>query len=241
VHTSRFAQLAIIVAGLSALLFAGSPLLVKMEALTSRVGFPLFMLGGLLGLVALLLGLVGLFRTRPASGRAGRGLALVATLTGVAVVVATALSAGPSAGLPPINDITTDPEDPPVFVALLREGPNAGRDMSYPGEAFASQQRAGYPDLSGPIVVSTTAVDTFTAASRAIESFGWTIVSADAAKGRIEATDTSRIFRFVDDIVVRIRPLPTGSRVDVRSKSREGRGDLGANAARIRQLRDALS
>ncbi len=56
----------------------------------------------------------------------------------------------------------------------------------------------------------------------------------------IEATDTSRMFRFVDDIAVRIRPDGTGSRVDVRSKSREGKGDLGVNAARIRRLRDAL-
>jgi len=63
---------------------------------------------------------------------------------------------------------------------------------------------------------------------------------ADPAAGTIEATDTSRIFRFVDDIVVRIRPEAEGARIDVRSKSREGKGDLGANAARIRRLRDAL-
>ena len=238
-HTSRLALIAFVVADVALLLFVGPPLLVQVGVLTSKAGFPAFMLGGLLGLLALLLGLVALYATRPATGRSGRGLALVATLAGAGVVAVVVVAAGPSAGLPPINDITTDPDNPPQFSALLREGPNAGRDMGYPGEAFAAQQRAGYPDLA-PIDVPTTVVDTFERTKRAMEGFGWEIVYADAETGRIEATDTSRLWRFVDDIVVRIRPRAAGSRVDVRSKSREGRGDLGANAARIRRLREAL-
>src|SRR5258706_1348760 len=75
VHTSRFSQLAIAVAGASVLLFASMPLVTKMGAMPSRVSFPLFMLGGLLGLVGLLLGLVALFTTRAGTGRSGRGLA----------------------------------------------------------------------------------------------------------------------------------------------------------------------
>jgi uncharacterized protein (DUF1499 family) len=65
-------------------------------------------------------------------------------------------------------------------------------------------------------------------------------VRADPASGTVEAMETSRIFRFVDDVVVRVRPTDHGSVVDVRSKSRDGKSDLGANAARIRRLRDAL-
>jgi uncharacterized protein (DUF1499 family) len=44
------------------------------------------------------------------------------------------------------------------------------------------------------------------------------------------------LFRFVDDVVVRLRRVPEGEDVlaDVRSRSRVGRGDLGANARRIR-------
>jgi uncharacterized protein (DUF1499 family) len=141
--------------------------------------------------------------------------------------------------VPPINDITTDPADPPQFAALAREGPNVGHDMSYPGEPFASQQRAAYPDLA-PIAFSGPPDKAFAEVKALIESFGWKIVAADPAAGTIEATDTSRIFRFVDDIVVRVRARDSGSVVDVRSKSREGKGDLGANAARIRRLRDAL-
>ena len=69
---------------------------------------------------------------------------------------------------------------------------------------------------------------------------GWTITAVDPEKGLIEAVSVSRVFGFADDVVVRIRPEGTGSRVDVRSKSRDGQGDLGANAARIRAYVAAL-
>jgi uncharacterized protein (DUF1499 family) len=62
----------------------------------------------------------------------------------------------------------------------------------------------------------------------------WQVVSDDAALGRIEATATSRIFRFVDDVVIRVRDDGGETVVDVRSRSRMGQSDLGANSARIR-------
>jgi uncharacterized protein (DUF1499 family) len=71
-------------------------------------------------------------------------------------------------------------------------------------------------------------------AERAARALGWTIVGSDPAQGRLEATATTFWFRFTDDIVVRVRREGAGSRLDVRSKSRVGRGDLGANARRIR-------
>jgi len=239
VHTSRLSQFAIVVASVAAALFAGAPLLIKLGTLESFVGFRLYLLGGALGLLALLFGLIALYTTRPATGRAGRGLALGGALIGAVVVGVIAMGALRSGAVPPINDITTDPADPPHFSALAREEANTRRDMSYPGEAFASQQRAGYPDLA-PIPLTEPPDAAFAAVKKAVEGFGWKVVAADASTGTIEATDTSHIFRFVDDIVVRIRPDGSGSRVDMRSKSRVGRGDLGANAERIRRLRDAL-
>jgi uncharacterized protein (DUF1499 family) len=53
--------------------------------------------------------------------------------------------------------------------------------------------------------------------------------------GRIEATQASFWFGFVDDIVIRVEPVGSRSRVDMRSHARQGRGDLGVNAARIRR------
>ena len=71
-------------------------------------------------------------------------------------------------------------------------------------------------------------------------SLGWDIVASDPPAGRIEATDTTFWFGFKDDVVIRIRPQGSGARLDVRSKSRVGRSDVGANAARIRRFRQAL-
>jgi uncharacterized protein (DUF1499 family) len=72
-------------------------------------------------------------------------------------------------------------------------------------------------------------------------SLGWYIVASDAPAGRIEATDTTTWFGFQDDIVIRVRPEPTGSRVDVRSVSRVGSSDVGANAKRVRAFLKAMS
>jgi uncharacterized protein (DUF1499 family) len=61
-------------------------------------------------------------------------------------------------------------------------------------------------------------------------------VATVPAEGRIEATDSTRFFGFKDDVVVRVRAEGTGSRIDIRSKSRVGLGDAGTNARRVRAL-----
>jgi uncharacterized protein (DUF1499 family) len=76
---------------------------------------------------------------------------------------------------------------------------------------------------------------------RAAESLGWQMTYDNQEAGTLEATETSRIFRFVDDISIRVRPDGTGSVIDVRSKSRVGRGDMGANARRIEAFRQKLT
>lgn len=240
--TSQLARLGALLAVLAAVLFVLPPLAIQVGIVSPFVGFRLFLLGALLALLALVLGVAGLFATRPATGRHGRGQALFATLVGALVLGVIGVAAGPGATLPPINDITTDLEDPPRFEAAAELPANRDTDMSHPGEAMAAQQRAGYPDL-GPIRVARPPSEVFAEAVRAMEGFGWKVHHADPEAGRIEATDTSAVFRFVDDIVVRVRAAEPGApvtRVDVRSRSRVGKGDLGANAARIRRLADAL-
>jgi uncharacterized protein (DUF1499 family) len=69
---------------------------------------------------------------------------------------------------------------------------------------------------------------------------GWEVVGRDAAAGTIEAVDTTKWFGFKDDIAVRVAPDAGGSRIDVRSKSRVGRGDAGTNARRIRAYMERL-
>ena len=141
---------------------------------------------------------------------------------------------------PSIHDITTDPDDPPAFMALL--GRRAGRWVSppeYDGPKAAAEQRRAYPDIQ-PLILNAPLTQAFEAAAAAARAMGWETVEADRAAGRIEAIATTRLMRFKDDVVVRLRGDVGGVRVDVRSKSRVGRGDLGTNARRIRRFLAAL-
>ena len=209
------------------------PILIHAGAVSPMFGFQwLFGLGLLEAIAGLVVGLLALYRTRAGSGLGGRGFAWTGIGSGAAAVAILFMALRPGAGLPAINDITTDPEDPPLFSAT-------DRDTSYPAERFAPQQREAYPDLE-PILVSSAADEALVLARETAESLGWEIVSVDPAAGLLEAREVSRIFRFVDDIAVRVRPMRAGAVIDVRSKSRDGRGDLGANARRIRAFTAAV-
>jgi uncharacterized protein (DUF1499 family) len=65
---------------------------------------------------------------------------------------------------------------------------------------------------------------------------GWEVVSVVPDDLRVEATDTTFLFGFKDDVVVRVRPTGEGSVIDVRSLSREGGSDFGVNTNRVRAL-----
>ena len=143
--------------------------------------------------------------------------------------------------LPYIHDITTDTFDPPVFVALLETRNKAPNGAAYGGPEIAAQQQKGYPDIKS-LVVKAPPKDAVQRAIDAARKLDWEIVASDAPSGRIEATATTTWFGFKDDVVVRVRPeADGGSRVDVRSVSRVGESDVGANARRIREFLSRLS
>jgi uncharacterized protein (DUF1499 family) len=209
------------------------------ELLSPFLGFRIFGLALPLAVVGLVLGWFALLRSRKGRNPQGRRRALVGSVLSVLTLSAVVGLALPSAPFPLINDITTDLADPPQFVKCTELVPNRGRDMSYP-PAFAEQQKAGYPALAGRVlpIEPVFAVERVVAALESLP--GTTIVDVDAEAGRVEAISTTRVFRFVDDIVVRVRAEGSESRIDMRSKSRDGKGDLGANAARIEGFMLAL-
>ena len=135
--------------------------------------------------------------------------------------------------VPRIHDISTDTEHPPVFVAILERRRGAPNPPGYDGPEVAAEQKRGYPDL-GPATVPVPPDRALAAAEATARALGWEIVAVVPAEGRLEATATTPWFGFKDDVVVRVTPEGSGSRVDVRSKSRIGRSDLGTNAKRIR-------
>jgi uncharacterized protein (DUF1499 family) len=206
-------------------LFIIGPALAGLRMVPGLVGFGLFALGGL---VALVVGLVSVVQAVRGRGL-GRGGAFA---LGVGVVFFALASRG--FGLPRINDFTTDPNDPPAFTHVATMSPNAGRNMGYPS-GFAEIQRACCADLR-PLRLGVGAPEAFTRAERVARGMpSWEVVWTDPASGMIEAVATSRLFGFHDDIVIRVRPEADGaSRIDMRSKSRDGQGDFGVNAARIR-------
>lgn len=198
-----------------------------------RTGFTLLRFGSYAALAGAALALLGALLWR---GR-GRGRALA--LAGVLTIAAVATVAVPwqqrriARAVPPIHDITTDLADPPAFVTLRDRRPGASNPVEYGGPEVAAQQRAGYPDL-GPLTLPVPPARALARAEAVARGLGWTVAGVDSAGGRLEATDRTRWFGFYDDVVVRVTPTPGGSRVDVRSLSRVGGSDVGANARRIR-------
>ena len=168
-------------------------------------------------------------------------LILPATILFTVGVAACARLAG---GAPPIHDITTDTNDPPLFVDILPLRAGARNSAVYGGGRVAALQQAAYPDIA-PVDLVLAPAAAFAKALATAHAMGWALVATDASAGRIEATATTRVFRFRDDVVIRIRPREGGSRLDVRSVSRFGGSDLGKNASRVRefivQLRDSLT
>lgn len=170
-----------------------------------------------------------------------RGLlpALAGLILGAAVAVVPYGHLRTARSVPPIHDISTDLEEPPRFDAILPLRAGAPNPAAHGGEAIARQQREGYADI-GPARLAVGPEQAFSRALDAARALGWEIVAASPEAGRIEATDRTFWFGFIDDVVVRIRPLNGGSRVDVRSVSRVGRSDVGANARRIRRFLEKL-
>jgi hypothetical protein len=160
-------------------------------------------------------------------------------LTGTGIAVSVLVLAVPARfllsaiGTPPIHDISTDLTDPPTVEALVtRRGPGTNPVRPADAARIERQQRA-YPDIQ-PLLLARPVSETFDRALAAAHEAGWQVVASDPVLGLIEAMDTTRWFGFTDDIGVRVRETPSGSRVDVRSVSRVGVGDAGANARRIR-------
>jgi uncharacterized protein (DUF1499 family) len=111
--------------------------------------------------------------------------------------------------------------------------------VDYAGPETAQQQREAYPDIR-PLILDLPADRAFQRALDIADAQGWEIVDANAAEGRIEATDRTFWFGFYDDVVIRLTPLEGRTVVDVRSKSRVGRSDRGFNARRIRGYLEEL-
>jgi uncharacterized protein (DUF1499 family) len=193
---------------------------------------------------ALLLSVIGIVLALGAfivvwkDGISGAGYAFTAIAIGAALLAYPTYLGIRAYQLPMINDITTDPLDPPRFDVLARLRPRG--TVEYAGLYAAEQQREAYSDIE-PLTVTATPQVAYDATLALILRRKWNVISdrppgAGRRDGLIEAVARTPVMGFRDDVSVRVRPSGDGVRIDVRSASRYGRHDFGTNASRVRSL-----
>ncbi|RUO36009.1 DUF1499 domain-containing protein [Aliidiomarina shirensis] len=231
------------VAGLSGflalfMLFISGPLY-RFEILGLGNAFLLMRWAAYVGVAAIVLVLLALIILRPSSNkhRVVLGLSLILGFVSFYMPYNQLQTAR---SVPAIHDITTDTVNPPEFVDVAPLRADAPNPVEYSGPDVARQQLDAYPDLQTMRFTEEPA-NVFAAALAVVENSGWDLVAAEANDGRIEATVTTTWFGFKDDVVIRIQSDGGETLLDMRSKSRLGGSDVGANAARIRDFRDELA
>ena len=203
-------------------------------------GFTILQAAAICGIVAAVFSLAGGISVRHEHHRSAFAVAAAGILVGLVTAGIPWSWLHTAKAMPPIYDISTDMTNPPEFVKIMPLRQDAENDAIYEGSAVATQQQIYYPDIR-PVILPIAELTAFNYALRTAKDRGWQIVDANASIGRIEAIATTFWFGFKDDVIVRITSVPGGSRVDIRSASRVGTGDMGTNAQRIRSFLHGLA
>ncbi|MGH1439580.1 MAG: DUF1499 domain-containing protein [Cellvibrionaceae bacterium] len=155
-----------------------------------------------------------------------------ALLMAVVVIVATAMFVKKAATYPAIHDISSSTQNPPEFSHALSLRSLGDNPLDYNAKVI-QQQKAAYPELES-LKTTLPFAEAFEKAKVIAVAQGWSITHANEDDGYIEAVARSALFRFADNIVIRVSKAEEGSVIDVRSASRVGKSDLGVNAKRIK-------
>ncbi|MEZ7819029.1 MAG: hypothetical protein ACI8RT_000184 [Candidatus Azotimanducaceae bacterium] len=203
-------------------------------------GFMFLTGGAVLSVIGVFLGIIAYVVCLRQGLRAERSGILIGIVLGAVILAQLGAQYAAVAAVPMIHNISTDTAEPPIFNKLvaIREAEDAN-PLAYDAAVLAEQQQAAYPEVKTLVSSQPTNVS-FNQAMLVLQDLGLEIVNEDTAAGVIEATATTFWFGFKDDVVVRIRSTATGSIVDVRSVSRVGQSDLGANAKRIREILNGI-
>jgi uncharacterized protein (DUF1499 family) len=241
--TGRIADLGLALAAVALILLVLAPLGWRAGWWHFRVSFFYLMeYSAYIGAGAAVISLIGVVAALVTSNRRALVLGLVGLIGGAVLAYVPWSFWHITSQLPRIHDISTDTDNPPTFSAVLplRQA-EQGNPVAYEADV-AKQQKQAYPDIA-PVTTALAPADAFNRALDSAKAQGWTIVATDPAQGRIEASQSTFWFRFTDDVVIRVAARADGqpgSRIDVRSVSRQGRHDFGVNAARVRMYIAAL-
>ncbi|NVK38726.1 MAG: DUF1499 domain-containing protein [Gammaproteobacteria bacterium] len=233
---------------LAIILFAFYPLAIlaaRLDLMHFRNSFLIFIVSALIGFIVFALAVLKLSR---GSGNASQlVVAIVFTALPIGLLGSNVLKAR---SVPFIHDITTDTQNPPQLIAAAKVRTGDDHDVAYAGEEVAKLQLEGYPDLTS-LELNAPVEKVAIEAKAVVQALGWEILDEQLTQSpmTLEAVDESLLFGFKDDIAIRLTSfvtpeqhvdVPAKTRVDVRSMSRQGKSDLGANAKRIRVFLEAL-
>jgi uncharacterized protein (DUF1499 family) len=200
------------------------------------LGLGLYALACLGSTILLILFVLLLLLPKFAASRAAIRKWALCTVPGTLALLSLTLGGG---DYPQIHDISTDTMDPPTFAKAQEVRGEEANTLDIKPESIELQKTA-YPDLA-PIQTRMSIDEGYAKALATAEAMGWEIYHSDLNAGVIEAVDTTKIMAFKDDIVIRVRGNSEGAFIDLRSVSRVGRGDIGANAKRIRAYQEAFA
>jgi uncharacterized protein (DUF1499 family) len=227
--SSRLALFSLVVAGLSVVILRSN--LLEIEPALATVAAALILAALAIGLA--LLAFVAIWR----QGLAGLGRAILGLTLGAVLLAYPAYLAQRAYRYPAISDVTTDPANPPRFTALAAQRPKDR--IVYPA-GNAPLQRAAYPDIV-PLQLTLPLRSSYDVVLGVLNKRKWTFIesappAANRREATIEATARTLLMGVRDDIAIRVTAVGSGSRVDLRSASRFGWHDFGANASRLRSL-----
>jgi fatty-acyl-CoA synthase len=217
------------------------------DFLVRKAPTPLALLAVTLGLVALVFALV-------AKPRGGLVPALLAIVVGIATYAVIATQSAADAKFPPVHDVSTAWDAPPMPGAALAT--ERSKEDSLPVDKApivaqgtvsglftgrtVAEVNASTCKAAVPVTLTVSPAQAYAAAFAAVKAQNLRIVTADAATGSIDAVATN-FWNMKEDVMARVRAEGAGARIDLRSISRHGDNDRGHNCRRITELRKALS
>jgi uncharacterized protein (DUF1499 family) len=220
---------ATLICSVTGILFLTGPLLAHFHIVPALAGFGIFALSVVMGLLSLI---GGIFLVK--AGQIQTGVLVFSV--GALPVIITGYSAATAGSYPRINDVSTDLQNPPVLIDQRYQA----APVTMSAEAIEANSRF-YSDLA-PLRMDLPAAEVFRVIDEEARARpGWVVVSSDPDAMTIHAYEQFGIFQFTDDFTIRVTSDAEGAVVDMRSKSRNGKGDLGANARRIRGFMAAVS
>lgn len=193
--------------------------------------------------LAVLIALVSLVRIW-FGGQTGAGNDFAALIVGLIGLALPVFFLSKAYLLPHLNDVETSPADPLQFTVLLEQRPADANPLVPQSPEATEIQTEAYPDI-GPMLVDRPAAAVFTVVAETVKQLGWNVVVEEApgesGVGRIEATDSTLIMGFTDDVAVRVKGTDESTVIDIRSASRYGTHDFGANADRVRAFYEEVN